>query len=204
MITYAITVADEEFEFKRLLNSLYPYILQDEEIIILADKNKVTHEIIEHANLLNLNINYFDFKMNFSDFKNQLFELCSKKYLFQIDADEQIPISLIYLLREIAKKDEIDLVWIPRINKTYRITKEEELEDRKINPMGWKGFPDMQARFVKNVEYIRWQGRVHEILSGAKNERSINYAPIELYSILHVKDNKKVQKQLQMYESIKR
>jgi glycosyltransferase involved in cell wall biosynthesis len=204
MITYAITVADEEFEFKRLLNSLYPYILQDEEIIILADKNKVTHEIIEHANLLNLNINYFDFKMNFSDFKNQLFELCSKKYLFQIDADEQIPISLIYLLREIAKKDEIDLVWIPRINKTYRITKEEELEDRKVNPMGWKGFPDMQARFVKNVEYIRWQGRVHEILSGAKNERSINYAPIELYSILHVKDNKKVQKQLQMYESIKR
>jgi glycosyltransferase involved in cell wall biosynthesis len=204
MITYAITVADEEFEFKRLVNSLYPYLLQDEEIIILADKNKVTQEIIKHANLLNLNINLFDFKMDFADFKNQLFKLCSKKYLLQIDADEQIPISLIHLLRLIAEKNEIDLVWIPRINKTYRISKEEEQQDRKINNMGWKGFPDMQARFVKNVEYIRWSGKVHETLHGAKNQRLINQEPIELYSILHVKDKVKVDKQLSMYASMER
>ena len=70
--------------------------------------------------------------------------------------------------------------------------------------MGWKGFPDMQARFVKNTDYIRWQGKVHEILSGAKNQRSIDLRPIELYSILHVKDKKKVDKQLKMYASMER
>lgn len=204
MITYAITVANEEFEFKRLINSLYPYLLEDEEIIILADKNKVTTEIIEHASILNIKVNLFDFNMDFADFKNHLFEIASKSYIFQIDADEQIPISLIYLLRQVAEKNEIDLVWIPRINKTYRISKEEEEEDKKINKMGWKGFPDMQARFVKNVSYIRWIGKVHEILSGAKNQRSIDHYPIELYSILHVKDKKKVDAQLQMYASMER
>jgi glycosyltransferase involved in cell wall biosynthesis len=204
MITYAITVANEEFEFKRLVNSLYPYLLEDEEIIILADKNKVTTEITEHASILNIKVNLFDFNMDFADFKNHLFEIASKNYIFQIDADEQIPISLIYLLRQVAEKNEIDLVWIPRINKTYGISLEEEMEDKKKNKMGWKGFPDMQARFVKNVNYIRWEGKVHEILSGAKNQRSIDHYPIELYSILHVKDKKKVDKQLKMYAFIER
>lgn len=204
MISYAITVADEEFEFKRLINSLYPYLLQEEEIIILADKNKVTTGIIEHAHTLNLKINFFDFNKDFADFKNYLFQIASKNYLFQIDADEQIPISLICLLRQVAEKNEIDLVWIPRINTIYGISQEEEEQDRKINKMGWKGFPDMQARFVKNTDYIRWQGKVHEILSGAKNQRSIDLRPIELYSILHVKDKKKVDKQLKMYASMER
>ena len=204
MISYAITVADEEFEFKRIINSIYPYLLENEEIVVLADKNKVTDKIIYHSRLLNLNLSLFDFKMNFADFKNKLFDLCSKRYLFQIDADEQIPISLIYLLRQTAQENEADLLWIPRINKTYGISEDEEEEDKRINSMGWKGFPDMQARFVKNVDYIRWKGKVHEVLSGAKNQYSINHPPIELYSILHVKDKKKVDKQLEMYASIER
>ena len=204
MISYAITVADEEFEFKRITNSIHPYLLKNEEIVVLADRNKVTDKIIDHSRLLNLNLSLFDFKMNFADYKNKLFDLCSKRYLFQIDADEQIPISLIHLLRLVAEQDEVDLLWIPRINKTYGISREEEEEDKRINNMGWKGFPDMQARFVKNVDYIRWKGKVHEILSGAKNQHSINYTPIELCSILHVKDKEKVDKQLEMYASIER
>lgn len=204
MITYAITVADEEFEFKRLINSLQPYLFQDEEIIILADSNKVTSKIIDHASYCKLNINFFDFQRDFSEFKNQLFRLSSKNYIFQIDADEQVPISLIYILRQIALQNEIDLLWIPRINKTYGIDEAEEKEDREKNSMGWKGFPDMQGRFFKNVDYIRWNGKVHETLEGARNQRSINQEPIELYSILHVKDKAKVDKQLSMYASMER
>ena len=45
MITFAITVADELFEFKRLINSLKPYVYPQEEIVVLADENKVTKEI---------------------------------------------------------------------------------------------------------------------------------------------------------------
>jgi glycosyltransferase involved in cell wall biosynthesis len=204
MITYAITVADEEFEFKRLINSLQPYLFENEEIVILADSNKVTSQIINHASYCKLNVNFFNFQRDFSEFKNQLFALSSKEYIFQIDADEQIPISLIYILRQIASQNEIDLLWIPRINKTYGISEEEEKEDREKNSMGWKGFPDMQGRFFKNADYITWSGKVHETLHGAKNQRSINQEPIELYSILHVKDKVKVDKQLSMYASMER
>lgn len=204
MITYAITVADEEFEFKRLINSLQPYLLEDEEIVILADSNKVTDKIIDHASYCELKVNFFNFQKNFSEFKNQLFKLASKNYLFQIDADEQIPISLIYLLRHVAARNEIDLLWIPRINKTYGIDEVEKQADKEQNIMGWKGFPDMQGRFCKNVDYIRWSGKVHETLSGAKNQHSVNQQPIDLYSILHVKDKEKVDKQLSMYASMER
>ena len=62
MITYGITVADEIFEFKRLINSLEPYILPDEEIVILADQNKVTKEIEGFCDLCGLKVNYFDFQ----------------------------------------------------------------------------------------------------------------------------------------------
>ena len=116
MITYAITVADEFFEFKRLINSLEPYVLSDEEIVILPDANKVTLEIEEFCWLCGLEVNYFDFQKDFSEFKNELFELSTKDYLMQIDADEQIPPYLLNALRVVAQKGEIDILWLPRIN----------------------------------------------------------------------------------------
>ena len=204
MISYAITVADEEFEFKRLIRSIQPYLLEDEEIVILADKNKITNNIKKYANSCNLNITYFNFENNFSDFKNKLFEISTKKYIFQIDADEQIPISLIYTLRNIAADESSDLVWIPRINKLNGLSNEERESDLINNKMGWRGFPDLQARFVKNTNYIRWKGNVHEILTGSNNASYINQSPIELYSILHVKDKKKQTSQDALYSKIER
>jgi hypothetical protein len=72
MITYGITVADEFFEFKRLVDNIQAYIREDEEIVILADSNKITSEIVAYADLCKLKVNYFNFQNNFSDFKNQL------------------------------------------------------------------------------------------------------------------------------------
>lgn len=203
MITYGITVADEEFEFKRLINSLQPYLNEDEEIVVLADSNKVTENIINHCKLCNLKINYFNFNNNFSDFKNELFNISSKEYLFQIDADEQIPISLIYLLRHAASNKETDLLWIPRINVIHGAT-QEDISNFKwnLNNKGWEGFPDYQARFVLVNSKIRWKGKVHEILQGADNQKYIQHMPIDLYSILHVKNINKQKKQNKTYESI--
>jgi len=203
MITYGITVADEEFEFKRLINSLQPYILKNEEIIVLADKNKVTNIIIKYCEICGLNIHFFDFKNNFSDFKNELFQISSKDYLFQIDADEQIPVSLLYLLRSVAKNKETDLLWIPRIN-VIRGTTQEDIDNFQwnINEYGWEGFPDYQARFVDLKSKIRWSGEVHEVLRGSSSQKMIQNSPIELYSILHIKDIEKQRKQNLLYKEI--
>ena len=110
MITFGITVADELFEFKRLINSLQPYVYPQEEIVVLADGNKVTEEIIEHCDLCGIKINFFNFENDFSKFKNKLFDLSSKEYLFQIDADEQIPPSLIHILRQVSSQKKVDLL----------------------------------------------------------------------------------------------
>ena len=125
MITFAITVADEFFEFKRLINSLQPYVYPQEEIVILADENKVTQEIKDHCDLCGLKINFFNFQNDFSEFKNELFNLSTKDYLFQIDADEQIPPSLINILRQVASQNKVDLLWIPRINIVHGATEED-------------------------------------------------------------------------------
>ena len=203
MITFAVTVADEFFEFKRLINSLQPYIYPQEEIIVLADENKVTSEIKDHCILCGLKINFFNFQNDFSKFKNELFKLSSKDYLFQIDADEQIPPSLINLLRQVASQKKVDLLWIPRINIVQGAT-EDDIESFKwnINELGWEGFPDYQARFVSTNRNIRWKNKVHEVLSGANNQARIEEKPIELYSILHVKHIDKQKKQNKLYDGI--
>jgi len=203
MISYGITVADEFFEFKRLINSLQPYLLPQEEVLVLADKNKVTKEIEDFCELCGLKVNYFDFQKDFSAFKNSLFHLCSKPYLFQIDADEQIPPSLISILRVLADQGEHDLVWIPRINVVRGAT-EEDIKNFnwRINEYGWEGFPDYQSRFVSTRGHIKWKNKVHEILSGAQNQTIIGQKPIIHYSILHVKDIEKQKKQNNLYDTI--
>jgi glycosyltransferase involved in cell wall biosynthesis len=203
MITYGITVSNEEFEFKRLINGLQPYLLDSEEIVVLADANKVTDKIIEHAEICNLKVNLFDFQNNFADYKNQLFELSSKNYLFQIDADEQIPPSLLFQIRLIASNNSADLLWVPRINVVQGATEEHiQKFNWKINQRGWEGFPDYQARFARVNSKIRWQGHVHETLKGAENEKVLNATPPEFYSILHVKHISKQLKQNELYEKI--
>ena len=203
MITYAITVADEFFEFKRLINSLEPYVLPDEEIVILADANKVTLEIEEFCWLCGLEVNYFDFQKDFSEFKNELFELSTKDYLMQIDADEQIPPSLLNALRIVAQRGEIDLLWIPRINVVRGATEERiKKYNWQINKMGWEGFPDFQSRFVSTKGHVKWQNKVHEVLAGAKNQAKLSSDPIEHFCILHVKDIQKQEKQNDLYDTI--
>tara|TARA_B100001093_G_scaffold135533_3_gene128035 strand:- start:10050 stop:10661 length:612 start_codon:yes stop_codon:yes gene_type:complete len=203
MITYGITVADEFFEFKRLINSLEPYILPNEEIVILADKNKVTKEIEEFCELCGLKVNYFDFQKDFSEFKNTLFDLSTKRYLMQIDADEQIPPSLINALREVAKEGNFDMLWIPRINVVRGATGEHiKKYNWKIDDMGWEGFPDFQSRFASTKGHIRWQNKVHEVLAGGNDQGKLYLNPIENFCILHVKDIQKQEKQNDLYDTI--
>jgi len=203
MITYGITVADEFFEFKKLINSLEPYVLPDEEIVVLADQNRVTKEIEEFCELCGLKVNYFDFQKDFSEFKNTLFDLSTKDYLMQIDADEQIPPSLMVALRAVAKQKNYDLLWIPRINVVRGATVEHiKKYNWKIDLLGWEGFPDYQSRFASTKGHIRWQNKVHEVLAGGNNQGKLYLDPIENYCILHVKDIEKQEKQNDLYDTI--
>ena len=201
MITYGITVADEFFEFKRLINSLEPYILPEEEIIVLADKSKVTKEIQDFCGYVGLTLKYFDFQNDFAEFKNELFKYATKPFLFQIDADEQIPFTLLNLIRNVAKSCQYDLFVLPRINVVRGATEEDIKKfNWTIDEMGWEGYPDYQLRFMSTQGHIRWEGKVHEVPKGFLSAGQAKADP--MYSILHVKDIAKQKAQNDLYDKI--
>lgn len=203
MITFAITVADEEAEFSRLLDSLSPYLLEGETILVLADEKKVTPKIIEICKQRSIEQYFFDFRGNFSEFKNEILKKASTNYIFQIDADEQIPPSLVVTLRLLAAKGEYDCYAIPRINIVRGITEDHLIKyGWRINERGWIQFPDFQVRFFKNNGRIRWEGKVHEQIIGYEKIAGIQSDPIENFCILHVKDILKQEKQNLLYEKI--
>ena len=113
------------------------------------------------------------------------------------------PPSLLNALRSIARRREVDLLWIPRINVVRGATEEHiKKYNWTINEMGWEGFPDMQSRFVSTSGYIKWENKVHEILKGAKNPAKLVQDPIEHFCILHVKDIEKQERQNNLYDTI--
>jgi len=121
----------------------------------------------------------------------------------QVDADEQMPPSLLNALRAVAKKGDIDLLWIPRINVVRGATEDHiKKYNWTINEMGWEGFPDFQSRFVSTKGHVKWKNKVHEVLSGANNQARLLTDPIEHFCILHVKDIQKQEKQNDLYDTI--
>jgi hypothetical protein len=207
MITYGITVCNETYEFKRCIDGIYPFLLEDEDILVLADKNKVTQEIIEYCNYLNIRYELFEFNNNFAEFKNRLLELIETEYLFQIDADEQIPTSLIHSVRSILKNHEnVDGLHIPRINLVNYLTKEDVIKFKwEVNKKGWINYPDYQFRVIKKKDGIKWGGSVHEQVFGAIKQLAIPSEKIdqaETFSIIHVKDVEKQRSQNSLYEEI--
>lgn len=203
MITYGITVCDELFEFKRLIDSLTPYLIKGEEIVVLADALKITQEIKSFCESRNLPINYYNFNNDFANFKNELISLAKTKYLFQIDADEQIPPSLLLVVRQLLAENNYDCLWIPRINIVHGYTEQDVINfNWQINKNNWIQFPDYQLRVFQINDKIKWHKGVHEQVIGYEREFALNFDPVELFSILHVKEIAKQIKQNNLYKEI--
>jgi hypothetical protein len=119
-ISYAITVCNEEKEIKQLLDFLFQNTRIEDEICVLLDKPKASHTLIDFlykyssADIITLKESAFP--NDFSQWKNELTEMCSGDYIFQIDADEIPHENLIYALPEILEENPIDVMLVPRVN----------------------------------------------------------------------------------------
>lgn len=129
-ISYAITVCDEFVELRKLLSSLTQRINLGDEIIILIDSGNFKSEEIKNwldtynsTSLYNIKIHLSEFKGDFAKHKNLLNSYCSCDYIFQIDADELPPDTLIRQLPKIIETyPSVDLYYVPRINIVENIT----------------------------------------------------------------------------------
>ena len=175
-ISYAITACNEHEELNRLLIFLESHVTDRDEIIIQIDSEKASLEVkqlVEHFNVgrtqrYEFHRIFFPLNGDFSAFKNNLSNHCSRDYIFQIDADE-IPHE--WLLQNLSKiltyNPDVDVYLVPRINTVKGITDEHiQKWNWRVDKDGWVNFPDYQWRIWKNRVGIKWVNKVHERLDG--------------------------------------
>lgn len=204
-ISYAITVCNEEDEIITLIEFLLQRKREDDEICVLLDVPKATKHIQE--SLWNYNTNKkivlreSAFTGHFADWKNELTNMCSGDYIFQIDADELPDSYLVESLFHILTTNKgVDVFWVPRINTVRGITSDH------IKQWNWNvdyrervNFPDYQCRIFKNVKRIRWKNKVHEVLTGHQTEAKL---PVnDEYCLYHHKTIERQERQNQLYDS---
>ena len=199
-ISYGITVHNEAKELELLLGKLLVSIDEEDEVVICVDGNdKKVRDVIELYSIDSRVIHY-DRKLdgNFSDQKNSVIEKSSGDYIFHIDADEYPNEILLQQLKQILEINDVDLIWIPRVNTVDGFTQDDVLKwNWRINENGWVNYPDYQARVFRNREDIRWTRPLHEYITGCKTYAHL--PPHEELSLYHPKTIQKQEQQNLFY-----
>ena len=200
-ISYAITACNEHVELDRLLEMLTNNIRPEDEIVVQMDIS-ATDEVKAVVNKYKL-MNYFHpLNNDFATFKNNLSSLCTKEFIFQIDADEYPHPHLLASLPEILDYNyNVDVFLTPRINTVEGLTEQHIKQwGWNVNDKGWVNFPDYQWRIWKNSNKIKWINKVHERLDGFHEYSAL--PQLEEYCLFHPKDIKRQEKQNQFYNTL--
>lgn len=200
-ISYAITACNEHVELEHLLDHLNDWIREEDQIVIQLDTTateEVKQVAFKYPDLVT--VTAFPLAGDFAQFKNNLKNYCTKDYIFQIDADENLSQNLILSLPEILEMNpEIELYAVPRINTVEELTQEHiQKWGWNVNENGWVNYPDYQTRIFKNIPEIKWINKVHERLVGAKT-----IVPLpEGYDLIHPKTIERQEKQNNYYNTL--
>ncbi len=196
-ISYGITVHNEAEELHKLLDILNLYIDSEDEIVVCVDGDDESVKRVLDECLADVVYNR-KLDGNFSDQKNSVIEKSSGDYIFHIDADEYPNEILIQQLKQILEINDVDLIWIPRVN-TIEGMKQEHVQKWgwRITGKGWVNYPDYQARVFRNNEKIRWTRPLHEYITGC--ETYSHLPPHEELSLYHPKTIEKQEKQNLFY-----
>ena len=199
-ISYGITVHNEAEELIKLLDVLSKNIDDEDEIVVCVDGDDEKVEAVLGEYLSENKAIVYKRKLdgNFAEHKNSVIEKASGDYVFHIDADEYPNKILIQQLKEILEINEVDLIWIPRVN-TIEGMKQEHVQKWgwRITGKGWVNYPDYQARVFRRDESIRWTRPLHEYIKGCKTYAHL--PPHEELSLYHPKTIQKQEKQNLFY-----
>ena len=104
-------------------------------------------------------------------------------------------------IHEILESNDVDLIWLPRVNTVEGITEEHiQKWGWRVTEKGWVNFPDYQGRIYKNDKSIYWENPVHEVIKGAK--KVSHFPPQEEFCLYHPKDINRQEKQNELYSQI--
>ena len=200
-ISYGITVHNESIALERLLTVLNKNIDKEDERVVCVDGDdeSVTKVLDECLASWHTDIVY-NRKLdgNFADQKNSVIEKSTGDYIFHIDADEYPNEVLLQQLKRILEMNEVDLIWIPRVNTVDGFTEDDVRRwGWRISEQGWVNYPDYQARVFKRDSEIRWTRPLHEVITGCKTYAHL--PPHEELSLYHPKTKEKQEQQNKFY-----
>ena len=128
-ISYGITVHNEAEELKRLLEVLHKNIDDSDEVVVCVDgdDDAVRFELDVYAKKFYdtykpMKVYQRKLDRNFAAQKNSIIENSMGDYVFHIDADEYQNETLLQQLKQILEMNDVDLVWIPRVNTVEGFT----------------------------------------------------------------------------------
>ena len=199
-ISYGITVHNEAEELQTLLEVLNKNIDKEDEIVVCVDGNDEKVEAVLGEFLSEHEAIVYKRKLekDFSAQKNSVIEKSSGDYIFHIDADEYPNEILIQQLKEILTINDVDLIWIPRVNTVDGMTFHHiQKWGWRVNENDWVNYPDYQARVFRNDEKIRWTRPLHEYITGCKTYAHL--PPHEELSLYHPKTIQKQEQQNLFY-----
>jgi hypothetical protein len=202
-ISYAITVCNEFIEIQRLVHFLLQHKRIQDNIVILYDEANGDPEIENFLRSHSVNGEFSwhkaKFDRHFADWKNKLTSFCTGDYIYQIDADELVDEYVCRLLPQILEANEVDVIRVPRINTVKGLTPQHiQKWGWNVNEKGWVNFPDYQWRIYKNSPEIKWENKVHEVLTGYK---TVSHLPTEKeFCLIHDKTIERQEKQNNLYD----
>jgi hypothetical protein len=205
-ISYAITVCNELEEIKRLFDFLHQHKRPEDEICVLLDKPKASQELLDELYYWSskdvIILKESSFQGHFSDWKNELTQICSGDYIFQIDADEYPHPYFIESLPTILEHNSaVELYAVPRVNTVEGLTQEHiQKWGWRVDDNNWVNWPDFQTRIYKNSPDIKWKNKVHEVLDGHKE---FAYLPMEEeWALYHPKSIDRQESQNSFYNTL--
>ena len=206
-ISYGITVHNEADELNKLLEILIHKTDVEDEIVICDDfSDEDTQFVIRswaqqygHNKVIKVYKRHLE--GDFASQKNSIIDNSVGDYIFHIDADEYPHEVLLRDIKQVLEMNEVDLVWVPRVNTVEGITQEHMNQwGWKTTEQGWINYPDFQSRVFRNSPDIRWRKKVHEQIEGCKTYSHL--PPHEELSLYHVKTISKQEEQNEMYQKI--
>jgi len=188
-ISYSILVHNEDKTLEKLLHRLIEYKQPQDEIVVLDDysDNEKTKAILDYYHSTDdIRLEQRNLLHDFATQKNYLKNMCTGDYSFNLDADEMISHWFMKDIHDILEGNEVDLIYVPRINTVEGITEEHcRAYGYQVNEKGWINYPDWQGRIFRNRPNIRWEKPVHEHIVGFQ---TYAHLPMEQkYSIVHPK-----------------
>ena len=204
-ISYGITVHNEAEELKRLLEVLHKNIDDTDEIVVCVDgdDDAVRFELDIYSKKFSdsyksMKVYQRKLDKDFAAHKNSVIENSMGDYIFHIDADEYPNEILLQQLKQILEMNDVDLVWIPRVNTIDGMTEQDVMKwGWRVSEQGWVNYPDYQSRVFRRDENIRWTRPLHEHIVGCKTYSHL--PPHEELSLYHPKTIEKQTQQNVFY-----